>query len=282
VAVIGKAATSLLKKGWNGQEIKNIQQSADLLYNVATPVPKGLPYILMVDSNGEDGLTRDLYLARKEYLKDYVKRSKYKNYLITLNKVNQEDFQNNLEIESLRLVSCGGHGGIEVLYGHSRPEWNFSPILTSQQVIENEVLVKDKIFHSFACGTGTTRIGALGTTVVNDGGAIAFIGYNEGVYGVLKEEYDTRQMRIDACLSSDFLRWRENLSYMSQYVPDCKIVQALIEGKTVEEAVNLGKLWYGKLAFKYDYLPTIIGFVKHNREQLVYHGNGQAILEAYI
>jgi len=103
-------------------------------------------------------------------------------------------------------VSCGGHGGIEELYGHSRPEGNFSPILTSQQVIENKDLVKDKIFHAFACGTGATDIGSLGTTAVNCG-AIAFIGYKEGVYGLPRE-----------CLSSDVLRWRENLSYMSQYV----------------------------------------------------------------
>jgi len=97
VDVIGKTAASLLKKGWDLQEIKEIKHCIDLVYNSAAPIPKDLSNILIVDANGEDTLTQDLCLARKEHLKDYVKGSKYRKHLFTLTQVNQEDFVTSLE-----------------------------------------------------------------------------------------------------------------------------------------------------------------------------------------
>ena len=269
----------LFKSGWNFESINEIKTLIDTLFNPNVPVSNIFPRILLVDANGEDILTRDLYSARHNFLYDYV--AKYSKYnLSTVTPAYKEIFQQNLQHESIKLVSFGGHGGIEEIYGHSRPPGNLSPILTSADVLANPNLVENKIFHVFACGTCMENPGynTLGRTAVVDGRAVAYIGYNEEIIGVTENINNRWQNVHDLSLSRDFLRWRDNLTYQSQYVPDCKILQALVDGGTVEEAVKFGKYWYGKLVYRLDYFPTVNGFVQSNRDRLGYFGNGDAKL----
>ena len=63
-----------------------------------------------------------------------------KTNLLTLPQVNREDFQIDLQNESIKPVSFGGHGGIEEIYGHVRIEKMYGYPLPSEDVIKKQRL----------------------------------------------------------------------------------------------------------------------------------------------
>jgi len=230
----------------------NIKALSKSICAVAVPIPNALPKILLADANGEDELTRNLYSARVQRLYQYVYFSIYRNDLLKLPNVNKADFQIRLQNRELRLVSFGGHGTTEALYGFCG-----ETVLTSQDICSTPRLARGKIFHAIAFSAGLNNMTPIEEILLSQN-AIAFIGYRDLVYAIPETE---------------------SLAYIHQYIPDCNIVRALIDGCTVEEAMQIGKQSYLELLTKYpDYLPIRRGYLLHNYFTLFCIGDRNAVL----
>ena len=265
---------------------------------------QGLSNILLADANGEDELTKNLFSARKECLYSYLEFSNYRNNFYSLSKVNKVDFQNHLRNNSIKLVSFGGHGGINEIQGHGE---RGETILTSQDIVSSPRMANGKIFHAFACSVGSANENGLGHTLTNnENGAIAFIGYRDIILGVTSTKLKSPATFLMKARSKIFHRrfksfrdWSKKTDFFLsnyftglsdwdfgeqdqcmflQYLPDCMIVKALIDGSTIDHAMMEGRSWYDQIANFKGYLPLEIGFTSYNRDQLVIYGDRNAVL----
>ena len=152
----------------NNQMLKN---ATDMVKDAAASPPSHLPNILLVDADGADDDTKSVYEGRKEYIyQSGVFHKKYSE-LVGQDEATKEKFLSELKDSKLKLVSVGGHGDDDCVYGYiASGDDNPMPILSTTDVKNNKKLATGKIFHFLACDTANK----LGPELVKNG-AIAFI-----------------------------------------------------------------------------------------------------------
>ena len=243
-----------LQDGQNDQTVT--KEVTDTETSTTAPIPSHR--ILLVDANGADKGTEFIYMGRNKHIYPYVEASAFqKKYtkLVGRNEATKNNFESKLKGSSLKLVSVAGHGNIDRVCGYTAKGVSpWTPILLSEEVTEE--LAAGKIFHFLACNTASK----LGETLLHNR-AIAFIGYNKPFNIRLKDD--------------DLSNYRWMLK------PDCIIDQKLIEGKTVNQAVEIAKAEYRKtikLAYESGCCMLVIGMLKCNCDALEVIGNHNATL----
>ena len=234
----------------------NIESSTETVINASKPTRPTIPKILFCDANGADIVTEVEHLSRAEFLYPTVESGDFRgNFtkLIGKGEATKKKFQEQLKNEKIKAVSVSGHGNKDEIYGYldkKEMKEESTPILTTDDVTDDPSLAKGKIFHFLACKTGLKD--GLGDALISNE-AVAYIGYN-----------------------ADF-EFYKNITDSSSWIvePDCEIDKALLDGKTVNEAVLLGKAHYHKLINRWWY-PFGKGALKNDVDALIVKGKGDA------
>ena len=234
----------------NDQKI--VKNVIDTVKNAAVPTPLDLHSILLVDADGADAGTHFIFQGRKRYIYPIVETGAFRqdySKLVGKHEAIEEKFLSKLNDSKLKLVSIAGHGNYDRVCGYTVSGISpYTPILLATDVTEE--LATGKIFHFLACNTAKE----LGQTLVKNK-AVAFIGYNKP--------------------------FEASSPYKWMLQPDCTVEQELINGKTVEQAVEHAKAEYKKLMNKANDSGKpliVIGKLKRDCEALVVLGNGNAML----
>ena len=203
----------------NDQEVT--EKATDTMRDVAAPTPSDLHNILLVDANGADDATKFVFKSRNNYVYPDVESGVFRenhSKLVGKNEAFKKNFVSKLNDPNFKLVSVGGHGSDDCVFGYiASGDDSPTPILSTTDVTKE--LATGKIFHFLACSTSNE----LGPALVENG-AIAFVGYKEPF-----------------ALCTDY-------QWILQ--PDCTIDQELIKGKTVKQAVEKAKAEYRRIMNK--------------------------------
>ena len=235
---------SVVKDAYNDQVVT--EKATDTVRDSIPPTPSNMHNVLLVDANGADKQTEFVFQCRNMYVYPDVK---FSEKLVGKNEAIKEKFISKLKDSNLKLISVGGHGNNDRVYGYvALPNSHPMPILFTNDVTKE--LATGKIFHIVACNTAND----LGPALVSNG-AIAFIGYNKP-FRIIPES-----------------------QYKRMFKPDCTIVQQLIKGKTVNQAVQNAKAEYKRLMNTDSTFSLIaLGALEHNCDALVVLGNDNATL----
>ena len=235
----------------------DIKKAISTVCSAVAPPRPNLPDILLVDANGDDEYTKRVYEGRAQFLYPEVELGVFQqnfSKLVGELEATRDRFLTNLANTNLKLVSVAGHGKSEAVYGYL-PRGAYQEahvILNTTDVKDEPERVNGKIFHFYACCTATN----LGPELDRNK-AMAYVGYNKELTTLVNE--DNRHP------------W--------MIKPDCSIDLSLIEGKTVQAAVNNAKSYYKKLIIKHRELhPQLIGILEGHCNALTVIGNLDARL----
>ena len=175
---------------------------------------------------------------------------------IQAEKVNRKEVSSRIKKMNPNYVHLNGHGSAEVIGGH-----NNEIILDSK----NAPLLQNTIVYALSCQSAS-RLGPLTTSL----GASAYIGYKE-----------------------DFIFFTDNSKYAHPtqddtaglfLKPAMKISESILKGKTVEEAVKIGKDSFTESMLKAANSEVQTGhsayipYLFWNRRNLTYSGESKATI----